>query len=110
MGFHLHHAIIVTDWDYKAIEKAHARAAEIFPPRMVSPVQSWTSNAGGSFAIFPDGSKEGWTASDKADAERAEFIKWLRSEDGGYVDWIEIAFGGDGHRATIEAHGDDDVE
>jgi hypothetical protein len=109
MGYHLHHAIVVTYWNRDDVEAAHAKAVEQFPARLVTPVQGWASNAGASFAVFPDGSKEGWPASDTMDANRAAFIEWLRSEDGGYVDWIEVAFGGDGHRATIEGHGDDDV-
>jgi len=53
-----------------------------------------------SFMITPDGSKEGWEASDKGIAMRAEWVAWMRGHDREeepcmWVDWAHVNFGGD---------------
>lgn len=110
MGTFIHHALVVTCWERKAVEAAHAKAAELFPGSILTPIMGVVANSGASFAIVPDGSKEGWPQSDEMDAARSAFIEWLRTPESRYVDWIEVEFGGDLYRASITAHGDDDVE
>lgn len=81
MGYLRRHAIVVTGDDYeesKDILAAHAKATEIFP--WVSPICPPQVNGERSFFIPPDGSKEGWSDSDKGDERRNEFVEWLRSE------------------------------
>jgi hypothetical protein len=96
MGYHRHHAIIVTCWKSSHIEDAHARALELFEgtPAPVTPIADGAINAFRSFAVLPDGSKEGWGDSDRADEARAEFKRWLRAGTT-YCDWAEVDFGGD---------------
>jgi hypothetical protein len=65
----------------------------------VSEVSPPLWNNARSFAIWWDGSKEGWDASNVADAVRAEFVEWLREqafEDGSSpLRWVEVAYADD---------------
>lgn len=46
-----------------------------------------------SFMIAPDGSKEGWDASDAGDDARAAWVKF--ADERGEVDFIHVWYGGD---------------
>jgi hypothetical protein len=100
MGYMQHHAILVTTWDDtdNGVAAAH-REAERCMPGLVSPIITGWVNGYSSFFIAPDGSKEGWEDSDKGDAGRADFIRWIRSQD--YDDgsnrftWALVQFGDD---------------
>lgn len=103
MGYTSHHTIVVTGWKDEAVNAAHAIATQLFtPPRtegftypcLVSPiVEGWT-NGYRSFFIAPDGSKEGWSTSDKGDAARAAFKLWCRNARAEHlwIDWVEVMF------------------
>lgn len=102
MGYMRHHAIIVTGI-MPYIETAHRKAADIFGPRVqdpfhdstpVTPITFRTINTYQSFAVLPDGSKEGWTQSDTGDEKHNEFIAFL--EGSSSVDWVEVQFADDG--------------
>jgi hypothetical protein len=106
VGYMRHHTIVVTSWDDKAVERAHAEALRLFgefapdygkPSNLVSPIVGPAINDYRTFLIAPDGSKEGWDASDSGDALRAEFINWLwlqAYEDGSSrLDWALVQFG-----------------
>lgn len=44
--------------------------------------------------MLPDGSKEGWAASDRADACRSRLLAYLQEPGAtGGVEWVEVAFG-----------------
>lgn len=97
MGLIQHHAIVVTA-SHVRIEDARA-AAEVaglsvsgLSPLTVNGYRSYRS-----FAVFPDGSKEGWGESEEGDAARAKFVAWLeakRYEDGSSpYGWAEVSFG-----------------
>lgn len=88
---------------------AHAKAVQVFsreqsfegplPVLGVSEVSPPLWNDARSFAIWWDGSKEGWDASDVADRVRAEFVDWLREqayEDGSSpLRWVELSYADD---------------
>ncbi len=93
MGYYNHHAIIVTAWDEKYITDAHKKAIEIFNETCSSVVES-NINGYVSFFIAPDGSKEGCKDSDDVNDRREEFKKWINNYDG-YIDAVEIYYGGD---------------
>jgi hypothetical protein len=101
MGYIRHNAIVVTCWDKTRIAAAHG-AAERCLPGLVSSIVDSHINGYHSFLVAPDGSKEGWSDSDKGDAARAEFISWLESqryEDNSTpFEWVEIAYGSDDRR------------
>ena len=94
VGYLRRHAIVVTGGDYeesKDILAAHAKATEIFP--WASPICPPQVNGERSFFIPPDGSKEGWSDSDKGDERRDTFVKWLQEE--GKVHWVEVCYAED---------------
>ena len=99
MGYHRHHAIVVTAWADRYIEPAHRAALDIFSdtPAKVTPITPAGVNGYRSFLVAPDGSKEGWDDSDLGDAARKAFIEWLQKAAQGdiYTSWAEVEFGGD---------------
>lgn len=97
MGYQRHHAIVVTSWGDEHIEPAHAFAIACFRDThaAVSEITSAGMNDYRSFFVAPDGSKEGWPDSDRADAAREQFVAWLREPGPPWLDWVEVNFGGD---------------
>ena len=99
MGYICHNAIIVTGGEIQA-EKAYERVARIVNDHdervggvgaaVLSPLSRTVINGYRSFAIFPDGGKEGWDISDDGDDLRDEVIDAL---DDLWVDWCEVRFG-----------------
>lgn len=107
MGYMRHHGFLVTTHNEKIAEKAHAKAVEIFG-HLVSEVRESKMNGYQSFsafAVYPDGSKEGWGDSNEGDKNRATFKAWLnmnRYEDGSTpIDWVEVQYGDDDHETCI---------
>ena len=96
MGYFIHHAIVVTSWSEKRTKEAHNYARIIFAElnACVSEITPMVTNGYTSFFIAPDGSKEGWPESDACNEARDEFFKKINSLDG-FVDAVEISFGGD---------------
>lgn len=124
MGYMRNHAIVVTSFDREKIERAHARAFEIFLPvakecsdrwarshSMVSEILTSPINELYTFVVGPDGSKEGWKPSNLGDTARGEFIEWLdaqRYEDrSSPFDWVVVQYGDDGMDTLIDAHSDE---
>lgn len=93
MGYMRHHAIIVTSWENNHLKQAHDQARAIFDRNgyQVSDLLDSAINGYQSFMVPPDGSKEGWDFSDEGDANRAQFLQWLR-EQNLFVDAIEVQF------------------
>lgn len=97
MGIIAHHAIVVTALTKNDIKKAQKKAERIFgfKPEIQGPV----INGYMSFFIGPDGSKEGWDASEEGNDRREGFVEWLNKQD--YEDdsspyeWVEIMYSGD---------------
>ncbi len=96
MGTIHHHSIVVTCWNPSYLKKAHEQATKIFD--WVSPISPEVVNGYTSFFIPPDGSKEGWGASNLGESLRTGFINWLNKEmtyeDHAHkVEWVEVGFG-----------------
>jgi hypothetical protein len=106
MGYIKHHAIVVSSWDDKLLARAEAQAIEL--GCCVSPIVAGTSNGQRSFLIAPDGSKEGWGASDVGDTQREAFARWAdeqRYDDGSTsLSWVEVSFSPDDQDAAIVRH------
>jgi len=106
MGTINHNAIVVTSWDPKLIRRARREAGRIFP--WVSPVSPQVVNGYSSFFIPPDGSKEGWVASNEGDSRRAEFIKWMNAQaydcGSSALEWIDVGFGEYGYEVEANNH------
>lgn len=98
MGTVSHHAIIVTGWKEAPIRLAHALATELMASQ-VTPILRAHVNGYFSFAVLPDGSKDGWTDSDHGDQQREKLKVLLRTpeyEDGSSsVEWVEVLYGHD---------------
>ena len=92
MGTITHHSIIVTGFQDGRGSIHEARQAAIDAGCAVTDVVEHGINFTASFLVVPDGSKEGWDASDKGDRARDAFIKWLE-EDNGYNSWVEVSSG-----------------
>lgn len=98
MGYIRHHAIIVTISSYAGdlAAKTREKAIEIFGRSTVSAFQSSPANGYITFFVGPDGSKEGWGASDDGDEHRARFIDWMREqayEDGSSpIQYAEVQY------------------
>ena len=109
MGYMRHHAIVVSSCDDRLIEAAHKEAAAIGldVTNIVGPVV----NGYRSFCVVPDGSKEGWSASDEGDANRAAFIEWCREQafdDGSsLLEWVEVQFADDYLETAVLADSDE---
>jgi hypothetical protein len=100
MGYIRHHAMVVTDGGYgEDINEAHkfATLCELNP----TPIMHSPSNGYRSFFIPSDGSKEGWEQSHAGDENRARFKKFMRKRLP-YIDWAEIAYGGDDGYCSVE--------
>lgn len=107
MGYMVHHAILVTTFDEQAAKVAHKKASEIFD-RLVSGITGISEslvNGYHSFAIFPDGSKDGWEDSDEGDEHRAAFVAWLETQQyedrSSRYDWVEVQYGDDNGKTMI---------
>ena len=102
MGYMIHHAIIVTSFDDKAIIKAHVKALKIFPDNLVTSITPYGMNGYRSFLIAPDGSKEGWEESEQGNENREKYIDWLFNQaydDGSSLyDFVEIEYGDENYR------------
>lgn len=109
MGYVKHHAIIVVGHDKKDLEVARKQARKMFKNLCsVTKVTKERTNGCCSFMVSPDGSKEGWDTSHQGDEARKRFKNWLNGcyDKNLYLDWVEVAFGGDFHNAVVEDHGD----
>jgi hypothetical protein len=99
MGYMRHHGILITGFDKERVQVAHQKAREIFDETLVSEIKESVINGYYSFAIFPDGSKEGWTDSDRGDQNRVEFIAWLQAQlyedKSSPYDWVLVQYGDD---------------
>lgn len=99
MGTIIHNAIVVTGLKGSGISSA-ADMARSLGLQVLGPSEA-VANSFQSILVCPDGSKEGWEASDNADVKRAQFRSWLESEAGRKLDWIEVRFGPDTDEAYV---------
>lgn len=114
MGKIRHNAIIVTSHDAELLAGVRAFAQSTLrekvhgihndPGALVTDIGRYSVNSGGSFAILPDGSKEGWGTSDEAnDARRMimDYIDGLAYDDGSTsLHYVEVQFAGDNDEET----------
>ena len=100
MGYVVHRAIIVTSWKPDALGEAHAAA-----PEPKTPILAGVTNGYTSFAVLPDGSREGWPESNDHDVRRERFKAWLRGQahgDGSSpLEWCEVEYGSDDEDAQV---------
>lgn len=99
MSLTRHHAIVVSGSEGAVLDALRvARRLALCVVAAPAP----QANGYCSFAVLPDGSNEGWPASDACDAHRAELKRWMEID--GEVEWVEVAFGGDGGTPEVTGH------
>lgn len=102
MGYIAHDAVIATTSDARPgglpnVEAFRASLPEDFRALVIGPIAG-VVNGYYSYVWLPDGSKEGWSDSDKGDEYRAAFVALFDQvyDDGSsHDDVVEIRFGGD---------------
>ncbi len=111
-----HHAIIVTCNDKESLELVRSEVLRLYKSNMeaknghqlVSPIIDSLINRFSSFFIAPDGSKEGYDASDDGDKVRKKIVEFLRSLDEpdgtNSIKFVEVFFGSDEGLAAVEAN------
>lgn len=92
MGYIKHDAIICTGNDTEIL-KAHVIAKGLLPD-LTTEIIGPTVNHTFSFAILPDGSKEGWGESESGDDMRSKFLATIKKRKIRF-DWVHIDYGGD---------------
>lgn len=97
MGYIRHNAIIATAWQDGAADALLAFAGEIGASAVTGPK---VVNSYQTVVITPDGSKDGWGASDEGDERRKQIREWLGSGKF-YWEWCEVAYGNDDASAEI---------
>jgi hypothetical protein len=102
MGNFIHHTIVVTGYvDTAEIVTAHRTALELFAAGMVTAIKAAPHQGWASFAVLPDGSKEGHEGSLAGDAARDAFFAVLKGTD---LDFVEVAFGGTNPDVRTRVH------
>ena len=93
MGYIMHDAIIVTAFRDQDAVAGRDKAEELGLP--VSNLVRSMVNGYTTFLIAPDGSKEGWSDSDKYDGIRARWLEWAHKAyaDGMYLKWCHVRYG-----------------
>lgn len=108
-----HHALVVTCNNRKVIESIRSKAIELYKVHMeasngsllVSEIKESIVNHYASFFIIPDGSKEGYDASDDGDVIRErliEFITPLTASEEYHLSYGEISYGADDGKTTFK--------
>ncbi|MDX2191338.1 MAG: hypothetical protein SFY32_15910 [Bacteroidota bacterium] len=111
-----HHSIIVTTNDKAALAKLRLEIIAIYQSKMeakngaqlISPIVESLINNHCSFFIAPDGSKEGYDASEDGDNVRKHVVSLIESKkdkDGNNVFYyVEVYYGDDNGKAEILNH------
>jgi len=106
MGVINHDAVLATTWDDKAVDKFRAWLDKRVPEDLkdlfhIGPV---VTNSYQTVVMMPDGSKEGWDASEEGNRVRDDFIAFIGKDDPdrGYCPWtwVEVSYGEYGQRVT----------
>jgi hypothetical protein len=115
MGVIQHDAIIATTWDEVVFSKMKTWIEQLeveldadynkrVPQELFLFSGERQSNGYRTITMIPDGSKEGWAASDYGDKLRDMFVAQLAKDD--YPDgssnwsWVEVTFGEKGRQVT----------
>ena len=109
MGYYCHHVVVVVVHD--VLERGHAQriyeqATEIWARSGLTarPMISAPGNNNTITVVCPsDGSKEGMPASDRGEAARAEFVRWLRENDESVMYWVELHMDEGGGRLVADS-------
>lgn len=110
MGIIHHHAMIITGHGQHP-RLADARAFAVSLGMLVSEIGESSINSYAHFAVFPDGSKEGWEESEVGDQQRASLRQWIASQpEPSRLRWVEVSYGELGPTVTVDEWTSGEVE
>lgn len=102
MGYYRNHGIIVSGLSADDAELNSARNMALSLGMTVTETVESPVNFTATFLVAPDGSKEGWDASNKGDAARKALIAHIRDKNL-MLDWVEVQYGDDnGHTEVVD--------
>lgn len=116
MGYIKHTTLIVTCWDKKHLTETRKKLIELFKltfkdepdkinecTQIITKIHRGLANLQYSFAVLPDGSKEGWPTSDKVENAIDKLLFWLKeNKKNNYCEYIYATFSGDDSDYTIK--------
>lgn len=113
MGNHQHHAIVITATRFRDTDNVildiHEEARRRFG-HLCSEIINSRVNGYHSFFIAPNGRVVGRIESNQWNAEREDFIRWLRdyetSNEFAFPEWTYVEYGGDYHVSNVIDHVD----
>jgi len=103
-----HHTIVITSNDKVQLDSLRNKVINIYKEKMeakkgaqiISPIIESLINSFSTFYVVPDGSKEGYDASDDGDIVRESIVDLINSFDQAGKEnifrFVEIAYGEDG--------------
>ncbi|MCU0417563.1 MAG: hypothetical protein MUE33_10310 [Cytophagaceae bacterium] len=107
-----HHALIITCNDLEVMQdlrttitglyKIHMEASH--GEKLITPIYESLINHYYTMSLIPDGSKEGYDASDDNDAIRSKVIQLLKEKstsDRYHLSFIEVRYGGDQEKKEV---------
>lgn len=109
-----HHSIIVTCNDKESLALVRNEVLRLYKSNMeaknsnqlVSPILDSLINKFCSFFIAPDGSKEGYDASEDGNRIRKKIVEFLNSlaeaDGSNSIKFVEVSFGNDAGTAAVE--------
>ena len=110
-----HHTIVITCNDRNVLESIREKAIQLYKSdmeasngsKLLTEIHESLINSYFTFFVIPDGSKEGYDASDDADIIREKliaFIKPLALSSDYHLSYVELTFGDDTGKAVILNH------
>lgn len=115
MGYIRHDALLIV----VGLDKGLVAEIEAFREEMPDSARKhllgpvYGVNAYVSYALIPDGSKEGWGDSDQMDEWRERLLELVKNdaalENGSYPVWVHLQFGGDDAATRVVETADSEV-
>ena len=110
MGIIHHHAMIITGHG-RHPRLADARQFAVSLGMLVSEIGESSINDYAHFAVFPDGSKEGWEESEVGDQHRSSLRQWMASQPEPWrLRWAEVSFGELGPTLAVDEWTSNEVD
>jgi hypothetical protein len=114
MSYEKNTSLIVTGYNYNHLLKIRKKLIELFKltfkdednldncTNIITKIHSGLANSQYSFAVLPDGSKEGWSTSDAVDNAINKLLTWINENKDIYCEYVYIAFSGDDNDYDIK--------
>lgn len=108
MGNIVHRPLLISSWNKPDLDKIYNKALKLFSNKCVSNLINAGINSIHHFAIFSNGSKEGWAENEEYLGQIIKMIKYIDSfdyEDGSSsIEYVFLAYGSDVETEIIDSH------